>query len=236
MIATLKDYYGDFAQSLKSHFSVITRLQHGLMIGLQNEAVVRSFLRTHLPEWFAVGTGFVLPSADFEQKIDFSRQIDVVIYDRIRYAPTHSVDGFVLVREEAVAATVEVKTTLRRRDLDAALENIASTKTINPKIYGYIFAFDTRLRDITIQRRLEDFRQRDSFNRLPDAICVLNGQFIAKDTDEGKVEKVEPRGDQLALLHYKMLYDLANWLNMRDVAEYYREVGQRNRDVLLQEE
>jgi hypothetical protein len=233
-MATLRDYYGDFAQSLRSDFAVIVRLQNSLMVGLQNESVIRSFLREHLPDWFGVETGFVLPYADFEEKIDYSRQVDIIIYDRMRYAPVHSVDGFVLVREEAVAATIEVKTTMRQQDLIAALENIRSTKAINRGIYGYVFAFSTSLRDTTIQRRLQAFEQHHSFRELPDAICVLDGQFIARN--QAEMKKVEARGDQLAMFHYKMLYDLANWLNMPDVAEYYREVGQRSHQVLLEVE
>jgi len=228
---SLRDYYGDISRLMSSHFAVFSTLQHSLAKGLQNEAVLRNFLFTYVPKRFSVGTGFVIPKSEFERKIDFSRQTDVIIYDSHCYAPILSADNFLIVREDAAAATVEVKSTLRRKALAEALENIASTKNINDSIYGYIFAFNKSVKNGTIKNELEKITQRYSRNQLPDAICVLNGQFIIKVGSE--MLQAVSQDDQLALFYYKLLYDLASWADWREIAESYSKVGEVNYDLLF---
>jgi len=199
---TLRDYYGDMSKLMSSYFAVFSTLQHSLSKGLQNEAVLRNFLSTYVPKRFSIGTGFVVPMSEFEQKIDFSRQTDVIIYDSHRYAPILSVDNFLIVREDAASAIVEVKSTLRRKDLAEALENIASAKNINDSIYGYIFAFNKSAKNSTIKNELDKIAQRYSRAQFPNAICVLNGQLIIKVGSE--MHQAIPQDEQLALFYYKL--------------------------------
>jgi len=229
---SLKNYYGDIAHTLRSHFSALSMIQHTLSQGIQNEEILREFLTRYIPKWFTVATGFVLPHADFDNKVEFSRQLDVIIYDSTRYAPTYSVGNFVLVREEAVAGVIEVKTTLRHTELGQALENIASTKSITPAIYGYIFAFKGKVGDTSIKNRLEAAKRNYPVSHLPNAICMLDGQFIKREGTT--MLKAEANSDQLALFYYKLLFDLASWADQTDVAEIYREIVPQRYETIFE--
>ncbi|MDZ7262371.1 MAG: hypothetical protein ONB05_09745 [candidate division KSB1 bacterium] len=224
-MSTLKEYYGDFAKTLTSRFAVISYLQHSLAKGLQNEEILRNFLATYLPKQFSVGTGFVLPETEFESKINLSRQIDILIFDSSRYAPILSVNDFHVVREDAVAAVIEVKTKLYSEDFSEALENIASTKAINPMINGYIFAFQKSARDETMKKALEQITQTYSRQELPDGICVLEGQVLKRLGEY--IVKYETETDQLAIFYYTLLGDLAKWAGLREIADSYQDIQQR---------
>ena len=79
----------------------------------QQESVLRAVLRRYLPKNVAIGKGFVVSDEET------STQIDILIYDT--NAPILFQDGdLVLIRPDAVRAAVEVKTSIRRSDLDGA--------------------------------------------------------------------------------------------------------------------
>ena len=121
---------------------------HAPSIGFGNEEVLRNFLKTHIPERFAVGTGFV-----YLDNNNVSKQCDLLIYDQVNYAPFFKEGDFVIIHPEAVAAVIEVKTTLSKRELYDSIENIRSVKEVAKKvtekgikchISGFSFIFRTR--------------------------------------------------------------------------------------------
>lgn len=87
--------------------------------GEHKESLVRNLLRTHAPEAFRIGRGFVCyPSRDghLEQRTHprSSRQLDVLITSRNK--PTLYKEGdLVFVTADAVEAVIEVKTKLYER-------------------------------------------------------------------------------------------------------------------------
>lgn len=135
---------------------------HAPTEGALREGLVRKFLRRTLPERYAVSTGFVRwPDA-------MSRQIDVLVWDRVSHSPLFIEGDLVVVEPAACVAVIEVKTTLTRATLFDALsvihhpgwENVLNLPVRSP-IRG-VFAFRSRLRssEALVQWIADYYRQR----------------------------------------------------------------------------
>ncbi len=86
--------------------------QHWLTDGEHKEAVLRTVLRSRLPESVHIGKGFVCFPSQVRHTKKSSRQLDVLISSKSK--PTLYKDGeLVFVTADAVEAVIEVKTTLR---------------------------------------------------------------------------------------------------------------------------
>lgn len=177
--------------------------------GRGREDVVRSFLRDYLPKRFDVGSGFVVDATG-----GVSRQIDVVLYDRLS-APVFPVtESQRFFPAECVAGAVSIKSTLDRRSLVDAVENLISVAKLNrfasgrPEVVfggvpspfehsafrGYptepiftaVWAFDSPPID-TVARNLHEVNQElDPFHRTQ-LIGVLN-RGVVTYLDEGIIE------------------------------------------------
>jgi hypothetical protein len=87
---------------------------HGPTLGSFREARLRQFLGEHVPGRFSVSSGFIsLHDPDGSDiRDDSSRQIDCLVYDGDQYAPVLATNDFVIVEPAAVAAAIEVKSSL----------------------------------------------------------------------------------------------------------------------------
>lgn len=94
-------FAGTFASEL-SHLSERIRLlvQHPTSVGTYRETLLQTLLRRNLPERYHVGTGFIYGC---------QRQVDILIYDRVDYAPLFREGDLVVVPPQAVRAAIEVK-------------------------------------------------------------------------------------------------------------------------------
>lgn len=228
---TLEELYGDHAQVLRTQFQVVTFLQHQLYRGLQNEEILKEFLRTYVPHIFSVGSGFVLPEARFSELVGQSRQVDVLIYDSSRFAPALGTGDLFVVRAGGVAAAIEVKTTLDSGALREALDNVASAKAVAPSAYGYIFAFNQEAGRRSLRYRLRQALENHGPEGLPDAICILNGTFVERVGDQ-MLER-EPQDDQLALFYYRLMRDLSLWAGDPLMGQSFQDVGEHPAEVVL---
>jgi hypothetical protein len=121
---------------------------HWLSVGNYKESILRSLISNILPRKYEVSTGFILAS-DREGKLLKSRQIDIIIWDSVNYAPIFRDGDFVIVPPESCSAVVEVKGKLTAKELHNSLLNIDSLMdfclTAYPvynHICKYIFAYD----------------------------------------------------------------------------------------------
>lgn len=112
-------------------------INHGGVIGSYREDLLMNLLQKYLPSKFSVSSGFV------EGCI---RQIDIIVYDSHNYIPLFKENNIVIVKPESVRAIIEVKSTLRAKDLDESLDLIHSIdKYLQPiiPIFKGVFAFST---------------------------------------------------------------------------------------------
>lgn len=100
-------------------------ISHPAERGRAREEVLRQYLAEIVPSGFDVATGFII---DVHGKQ--SRQQDLIIVRR-DYHPKFQVGGAQFYPVEAVAAVVEVKSTLTKATLTDAIDNAASVKRLD---------------------------------------------------------------------------------------------------------
>jgi len=140
--------YNDELLSKVSRLDELIGRDHWLSVGSYKESILRSLISNILPRKFEVSTGFILAS-DKEGKLLKSRQMDIIIWDSVNYAPIFRDGEFVIIPPEACSAVVEVKGKLTSTELRDSLTNIDSLMefclTAYPvynHINKYIFAYD----------------------------------------------------------------------------------------------
>lgn len=126
-------------------------IDHGPSVGTYRENLLQNSLRKHLPERYHVATGFIF---------DLPKQIDILIYDRVDYAPIFREGDLVIVPPEAVRAVIEVKTKLTPSNLESALELLHLTSLFDdnkPPFFKGIFAFESSLKSDTLYQKIASF-------------------------------------------------------------------------------
>jgi hypothetical protein len=102
---------------------------HSLHKGTPREFFVNEFLREHLSDHLAIGTGEII---DADSKPGQRRnQIDIVLYKRDypKLAFGGGINGFLV---ESVVATIEVKSTLTKEELSKAYLAARNVKRLKP--------------------------------------------------------------------------------------------------------
>ena len=100
---------------------------HWLSDGNHKETLIRSFIRTYVPDHLSICHGFVKDSDRL------SKQQDILIVDPSVDPPFLREDDFQVVPQTSVVATIEVKSNFSRETLKIALENVASVKQVVKK-------------------------------------------------------------------------------------------------------
>jgi hypothetical protein len=121
----LINWFDGLEATLESESKLSGLLDHNPTIGQAREFLVRRVLKTLLPTGVHIGSGKIL---DHEEKT--SKQIDIIVYDP-RF-PKMELEGGGLYFVEGVLATIEVKTTIDRDQLQAGLDNCQSVLTLSP--------------------------------------------------------------------------------------------------------
>jgi hypothetical protein len=125
---------------------------HSLHKGTPREAFIREFLESHLPQNVAIGTGEIIDANS--QPGEQRNQFDIVIYKK-NYPKLDfggGISGFLV---ESVIATIEVKSTLARSDLEQAIRAARNAKALTPhvrsvfsagyippRVLNYVVAYD----------------------------------------------------------------------------------------------
>lgn len=94
------------------------------------EKVITKFLRPFLPPCYGLAPGEVF-SSDVQQ----SAQIDIVLYDAI-FSTVYPAGDRNLFPAESIFGSIEVKSNLTLRELRTACTNVASVKTLRPRVNG----------------------------------------------------------------------------------------------------
>jgi len=155
-----------FAHELKALSERVRSLiSHTGSVGTYRENLLQTLLRKSLPERYHVATGFIHGC---------SRQLDILIYDRIDYAPMFREGDLVVVPRESVRAVIEVKTDLTaaaiRRSL-SLLNEVAYFDDLNPPFFKGVFGFESSITPQQIYSSVEDFYSADfpeNFDEIDD--------------------------------------------------------------------
>jgi hypothetical protein len=96
--------------------------KHWLSVGAYKEDLVRDLLRRRLPERYKVGHGFVC------SPLGISRQIDVLVWDRMSYRPIIETGEFVVLSVEKCLVACSVKGNLSATALRESIDNLDSVE------------------------------------------------------------------------------------------------------------
>ncbi|WGS50126.1 hypothetical protein LFL96_01035 [Paraburkholderia sp. D15] len=158
-------------------------------------------LRKHLPERYHVATGFIHKCP---------KQIDILIYDRLEYAPLFREGDLVVIDASAVRAVIEVKTDLGSnatlKDCLDTMGKVSALDDCRPPFFKGIFAFKASLQnpqDHVAKQFLTGPHNITEMYRHMTSLCVLEETYLQiaysevtrpeKPSDEEVVRRIVPR-------------------------------------------
>lgn len=107
-------------------FSAI--IDHNGSKGTFRECILKKFLSPFLPGCYGVSGGQA-----FDDAGNISRQLDVVIYDKLFSYIAPYMDDFIYFPCESVYGSIEIKSRLNKQSFKDAIKNIASLKSLPRK-------------------------------------------------------------------------------------------------------
>ena len=179
-----RKYLATYSDDLLARSRRIDHLiRHTGTVGSYREELLRGTLRQLLPKRFEASTGFIQ---------DCPRQLDVIIWDAMRYSPLFREQDVVVVPSAAVRGIIEVKTKLNTTTLDDALEILSDVLRVEQPvlpIFKGLFAFEDGYQaSLSVAKRIQEFhRGKDELGRSRaylylfqgvTAVCVPNGSFV----------------------------------------------------------
>ncbi len=148
----LTAHLNNIEEKLSSDFKVSSIAGHSLNKGSPREHFIRDFLKNHLPNIAAIGTGEII-GCNSEPGDRSRNQFDIVIYKN-NYPKIHLSEDINAYLIESVIATIEVKSTLDKEGLTQAIiasrnvklleRNIVQTMSsgyIPPSVLNFIVAY-----------------------------------------------------------------------------------------------
>ncbi|HOB74124.1 MAG TPA: hypothetical protein PKG54_06325 [Phycisphaerae bacterium] len=145
------------------------------------EALLRELIREFLPQRWGVGTGFIM-SADRQR----SNQVDVLIYDQFAASPIYRDGELVILSPKAAKVAVEVKSYLNKDEIEKAMNNIWSVKTVDSNAKGLIFSYDgvqattfvEHVKNWERKKRAEVKASPPGRTRWPDRVFNMEQNFL----------------------------------------------------------
>jgi len=156
--------------------------RHWGTVGANSEEALRYLLGRFLPDRYMVSSGIIVDPervVDFDPKNDpSSRQVDVLVYDRMLNAPLVEYGGLTVLVPEAVTFAIECKDSKSYDDVWIALRNIQSARQLNSNIVGIIFGYQWKT-PAPVRRRIEQHQTELKPDTIADYIFSLEGDFCA---------------------------------------------------------
>lgn len=143
----------------------------------QTENIVVAFLHTYLPRKVSVGRGYIMNASG-----SVSLQQDVVVFDPSSYVLLKNAAGSQVFPVECVYATIEVKATLSKRNLEEANKNVDSIRRLS----GAALKVDLKTGDIVDVEQLGAVVFSSVFAFKADAsleACAKNFEDVAATLD-----------------------------------------------------
>jgi hypothetical protein len=138
-----KNPYEGYFEQINEEFLLMNKKLKNLVrnrsaLGLENESILREFLKSYVPKHYSIGHGFI-----FKNDNEISNQCDILVYDSSFFPPLFKQGDFVVLSPESVMSVIEVKTKIvpGKSFLDNSIENIRSVRKLNSRISGLIFGY-----------------------------------------------------------------------------------------------
>ncbi|MEA2378458.1 MAG: hypothetical protein QOD13_2365 [Thermoleophilaceae bacterium] len=180
----VEEYWAGVLARLQAEVDVFARLvRHKGEQGRENEAALARLLGSFVPRRFGIGTGLVIDASDRT-----SRQMDLVVFEQSDEPAVLAQTTQLLYPVEAVVACIEVKTTIRKDELEDCARKKASISELEPRRTHpdgsrhplfFVLGYSAALLPASIYRALQDI---DPSER-PDVISVLEPGVLAGRTE-----------------------------------------------------
>jgi len=155
---------------------------HNAERGRLLEKTVVQVLEEILPKRFRIGTGFIVNSKNAR-----STQIDIVIYDDTFNAPIVLDGGIGIFPIECVYAVVEVKSTLRNRDIEAFSRAVGKVRSLAKYGKYYVEYKKKKLQQSDKRRSGSVVDEQETVRRLAPRAYLF--AYSSTDSDADKLTK-----------------------------------------------
>lgn len=172
----LNQHFNDIEKLLIAKSQIASNSGHSLHKGNARENFIKEFLKNHIGDTVKIGTGEII---NCDSKINEKRnQHDIILYNsafpKINYAS--DVDAFLI---ESVNTTIEIKSTLTKAELKKAIISASNVKrlnrnvkryinpqkTVNPRIYCHLVAYNSTARIQTVHKWLLEIEKELGLNQ-----------------------------------------------------------------------
>ncbi|MDD4080683.1 MAG: hypothetical protein PHP02_04645 [Eubacteriales bacterium] len=176
---------GNIANRLEYEFKYISSLlSHQGVKGDLREAALRNGLRALIPRKYDIGTGIIMDAHNTQ-----SNQQDFIIYDGFSSPSFLNDETTVILPVESVYAITEIKSRLTAKELERAINNASSVKTLRKNlilpppgffmpmsnyIYSSVFAYESDIGMMTLKKRFDEMNQNLPYEQRISTICVLS--------------------------------------------------------------
>ncbi|MCM1123931.1 MAG: hypothetical protein NC416_15220 [Eubacterium sp.] len=113
------------AKRIEAGFEESELVTHNLSKGIARENIIKKCIRPFLPDAYGIASGEC-----FDINGNMSKQLDVVVYDKLFSYIVPYTDDFIQFPFESVYGNIEVKSNLTGDELRKAIENIKSLKQL----------------------------------------------------------------------------------------------------------
>lgn len=113
------------AKRLEAEFEKSELVMHNQSKGIIREYIIRNCIRPFLPDAYGISSGEC-----FDINGTVSRQLDVVVYDKLFSYVVPYAEDFIQFPFESVYGNIEVKSNLTTDELSRAIENVKSLKQL----------------------------------------------------------------------------------------------------------
>jgi len=159
-------------------------INHNSTRGALAENLLRDMLSEFLPLRLLAGTGFILSEKGS------SKQIDLLVFDQMENAAIYKDGNLLVISPGTARLAVEVKSRLEGDAIKEAMTNIASAKSMDSTLPGFIFGFKSATMQ-TIKHHIEEWiKENPEFTGrrlMPDRIYCAERKFMVVLDEEGKV-------------------------------------------------
>lgn len=176
----VEEYWAGVVQRLQAEVDVFARLvRHHGEKGRENEAALSRLLESFVPARIGVGTGMIIDRHD-----NYSRQTDIVLFEQSDEPAALAQTTQLLFPVEGVLGSIEVKTTLRRADLDDCFRkkrDLLALDSAVPHLDGItrhplfvLLAYSTDLEPVKAYEHIESAPAEER----PDLLCILDAGLV----------------------------------------------------------
>lgn len=172
----VEEYWSAALVRLRMEVEGFARLvRHNGERGRENEMALSRLLTNLLPGYLQVGSGMLIDSTG-----DFSKQLDLVLFDAHDEPTAFAQTTQLLFPVEVALAAVEVKTKLTTSDLDDMIKKTESVRQLHglagvPSPLSVGFAYSTSVNPTTIHQRLAEAPDAGR----PDLVCILDPGIVS---------------------------------------------------------